>query len=84
MVGRENGRQGTLLKLFKVSGESGDVQGETVDSWKERVPELLSGYRKEDMWNMDETGNFWRALPDNGVLGRKERLVRGAKRANKE
>ena len=24
-----------------VNGESGDVQGETVDSWKERLPEII-------------------------------------------
>ena len=24
--------------------EAGDVRGETVDSWKERLPELLQGY----------------------------------------
>ncbi len=29
--------------------------GVTVDSWKERLPELITGYAKEDVWNMDET-----------------------------
>ena len=38
---------------LKVNGESGDVQGETVDSWKERLPEILHGYDKDDVWNMD-------------------------------
>ena len=28
-----------------ISGESGDVQGKTVGSWKERLPELLQGYQ---------------------------------------
>ncbi len=42
------------------------MQGVTVDSWKERLPELITGYAKEDVWNMDETGVFWRALPDSG------------------
>ena len=37
-----------------------------MDSWKERRPELLVGKKKEDVWNMDETGVFWRALPDSG------------------
>ncbi len=32
------------------------MQGVTVDSWKERLPELITGYAKEDVWNMDETG----------------------------
>ena len=29
------------------------VQGETVDSWKEKLPEIIHGYDKDDVWNMD-------------------------------
>ena len=47
-------------------GESGDVVGETIDSWKERLPEIVHGYSKEDIWNLNETGIFWQALPDRG------------------
>ena len=54
------------VKQLRICGESGDVQGETVDSWKERVPEIVQGYAKDDILNMDETGLFWRALPDRG------------------
>ena len=28
------------IKQFVISGESGDVDGVTIDSWKERLPEL--------------------------------------------
>ena len=27
--------------------------GEMVDSWKERLPEIIHGYDKDDVWNMD-------------------------------
>lgn len=47
-------------KQLTISGESGDVQGETVYSWKERLPEI----QQENIYNLDETGCFWRALPD--------------------
>ena len=30
--------------MEKIYGESGDVQGEMVDSWKERLPEIINGY----------------------------------------
>ena len=42
-----------------------------VDSWKERLPELLSAFASDDIWNIDETGLFWKALPDRefGVKG---------------
>ena len=52
------------IKAKFISGEAGDVRKETVDSWKERLPELLQGYAPENIWNMDETGQFFRALPN--------------------
>ena len=63
------------LKQLKISGESGDVHGKTVDSWKERLPEIIDGYAKDNIWNMDETGVFFTALPDRGfgAKGRKDK-----------
>ena len=68
------------IKQMKVGGESGDVQGETIDSWKERLPEIVEGYDIEDIWNMDETGIFWKALPDSG-FGRKGSQCKGGKKS---
>ena len=51
---------------MKINGESGDVSGETVDSWKELLPELVRGYSAENIWNLDEIECFWRALPEHG------------------
>jgi len=56
------------------------VQGSTVDSWKERLPEIVAGYKKEDIWNMDESGVFWRALPDKG-FGEKRKACKGGKKS---
>ena len=47
------------VKQLSICGESGDVRGATVESWKERLPEIVQGSEKEDVWNMDETGVFW-------------------------
>ena len=47
------------FKELKICGESVDVEGATVESWKERLPEIVQGYKKDDIWNMDETGLFW-------------------------
>ena len=47
-----------------ISGEKGCVDGIVVDDWKERLPDLISGYKPDDIYNMDETGLFYRALPD--------------------
>ena len=44
------------------------MRGETLDSWKERLPEIIDGYAKDNVWNMDETGVlFFKALPDRGL-----------------
>ena len=38
------------IKRFTICDESGEVQGKTVDSWQERLPEIIAGYKKEDIW----------------------------------
>ena len=52
----------------------------TVDSWKERLPELVAGYSRDDIWNIDETGLFWKALPDRG-FGVKGKDCKGGKKS---
>ena len=37
-----------------------------MESWKERLLELLQGYSSNNIYNLDETGCFWRALPESG------------------
>lgn len=51
------------FKKFAASDESDDVSVDAVAFWKERLPEILQGYKKEDIWNLDETGCFYKALP---------------------
>ena len=68
------------VKQLTISGESGDVSGVTVESWKERLPELLQGYQKKDIWNLDETGVFWKALPERG-FGQKSKSCKGGKKS---
>ena len=66
-----------------ISGESGEVSGKTVESWKEHLPEIVEGYKAEDIWNMEESGCFWKALPDKG-LAQKGKSCKGSKKANNE
>ena len=69
------------VKQLKISGDSGYVEGATVDSWKERLPEIVRGYEKDNIWNMDKTGLFWQELPDKG-FGQRSKQCKGRKRAN--
>ncbi len=68
------------IKQVTISGESGNVSGETILSWKERIPEIVGGYAPSDIWNLDETGCFWRALPEKG-FGKKTQQCQGGKKS---
>ena len=51
------------LRARVISGESGNVSGATVQSWRERLPDIVKGYSARDIRNYDETCVFfWRAL----------------------
>ena len=52
------------IRQFTVSGEAADVSDETVEAWHERLNSIMIGYKAENVWNEDETGCFYRALPD--------------------
>ena len=63
-----------------VAGEAGDVSKETMESWNERAREITTGWNARDVWNMDETGCFWRGLPEK-TLEAKGRRCTGGKKA---
>ena len=67
------------LKDKVIVGEAGDVPEETVDSWIERIRELTKGYELRDVWNMDETGCFFQALPARGLVEKGKRAKGGKK-----
>ena len=63
-----------------ISGESASVPENVCDDWKEKLLELISGYERKDVYNMDETGVFYRALPDK-TLSVKGQDCKGGKRS---
>lgn len=68
------------LQEMATAGEDGDVSMETLESWNERVKEITRGWSPEDVWNMDETGSFWKGLPDTSLNAKGQRC-RGGKQA---
>ncbi|XP_052791892.1 tigger transposable element-derived protein 4-like [Mya arenaria] len=44
----------------KQGGERGEVNPTTVAKWLDQIPSLCEGYSPEDIFNMDETGLFYR------------------------
>ena len=47
----------------RVCGESGSVDSTTVADWQEKLPSIIDGYSPSDIFNMDETGVFYRQMP---------------------
>ena len=68
------------IRKETVCGESAEVRGDTVQSWKERITEIIEGYSAENIWNIDETGCFWRALPEKG-LGQRGKSCKDGKKS---
>ena len=57
-----------------VCGESREVREETVESWKEGLPVILADYSPQDIFNIDETGKFFRALPTKTLSERRKKV----------
>ena len=68
------------IQAMKMTGERASVPEKEVDEWLERLPTLLEGYEPRDIYNVDETGLFYRALPDK-TLSVKGQDVAGGKKA---
>ena len=67
------------VRRVAICGESGNVSGVMVSSWKERLPEIVRGYDKKN--NLDETSCFWRALTERGFVEKGKRC-NGDKKAS--
>lgn len=63
-----------------ISGESASVDQEIVDNFRLRVPMLTAGFAPKDVFNADETGLFFRALPDRSLVQKGE-SCKGGKQA---
>lgn len=45
-------------------GEAGDIDFEAVDNWRQTVlQQKLAEFNENDIFNVDETGLFWKLLP---------------------
>ncbi|CAM4834399.1 unnamed protein product [Rotaria magnacalcarata] len=62
-----------------ISGESASVDLTTVEEWKKRLPLRIDQYDPHDVYNADETGLFFKALPDRSLVMAKEKCKGGKK-----
>ena len=63
----ENFRNHFNIRFQSVTGEGASVDNDVVDNWKEKVHTLIEGYDPENVFNMEETGLFFRALPNKSL-----------------
>ena len=50
-----------------ISGESSSVDIATVNDWIQRIPNITENYDARDIFNCDETGLFYKAMPDTSL-----------------
>ena len=65
------------ITFKSISGEAASVNMDDVKNFKERLSSILLGYRPEDVYNADESGLFYKALPDKTLALKKEKCVGG-------
>ena len=69
------------IRYRKAHGETKDTDLEGAEKWAETVlPEFLCNYKPEDVYNCNETGLYYRVLPD-GTLAARSEVISGGKEA---
>ena len=71
------------LKQLTVCGESAEVPEETVEVWHERMKDLVIGYSAQIIWNADESGCFYRSLPEKTLAQAAAQCKGGKKSKNR-
>lgn len=61
------------------NGESSFIDSLTVDDWIQRIPKIVDGYDASNIFNCDETGLFFKAMPDKSLTLYKEECKGGKK-----
>ena len=78
-LSRWKARHGVMHK--RMHGEKQDADNAAAEDWTANIlPELLSKYGPDDIYNADETGLYYRATPD-GILAFKREALSGSKKA---
>ena len=68
----EKWKQAYQISFKAVSGESASVDPKVAESWKGKISGLCFGYEAKDIWNADETGLFFKALPSKSLAEKRD------------
>ena len=64
----ESFRKRNNVSFATLSEESDSVNKETVADWQSRIERICEGYSPDNIFNLDETGLFFRALPSKSLV----------------
>lgn len=65
------------INLKTICGEAAAVDVKEVEQWKKKLSSIIEGYNPEDIFNADETGLFFRALPKKTLALKNEKCSSG-------
>lgn len=66
--------------MLKIKGEKASADVEAADEFVSNFPDIVADrYHPENIYNADETGMYWRCLPDTTLALDEEKLAFGAK-----
>ena len=71
------------VRMVVLSGEAADVDSTVVSDWGERLNTICQGYALKDIFNADETGLFYRALPTRSMAVKGVKTSSGKKSKRK-
>ena len=74
-----NDRLENPSRKWSVAGEACHVSKEKMESWNERARDITNGWNARDVWNMNETGCFWRGLAEKTLDAKGRRSTGGQK-----
>ena len=64
----ESWQKRVSVRLATLCGEAADVPEYVVADWAKRLPSITAGYAMADIYNADETGLYFRALPNRSMV----------------
>lgn len=65
------------IKFKCISGEGAAVDERVVQNFTESIADLCAGYRPKDIYNLDETGLFYNAVPSKSLTLKDENCLGG-------
>ena len=60
------------IAFINERGESDSVNSDQIENWRNNLSEIIKNYDSNEIYNCDETGMFWRLLPNKTFYFKKD------------